>query len=333
MIDESALGTRDRKGAWVPDRRVGYGPLFAWPIRPGRIARWFVSYPGYLLPWNAVYLAIGLLVWFFATPSTETMTTFRPGWIALILLRNLAIVVAWYGLFHLRLYVRRAQDTRTKFNARWPREGSRFTFGDQTKENVFWTLASGVPIVTAYEVVTHWLFANGHITWLRWDDHPIWIVLIFLVIPIWREIHFYAIHRLIHVPALYKRVHSLHHRNTNPGPWSGLSMYPVEHLLYFSAIAIHWIVSSHPAHAMFTQFHLLLAPTPGHSGFEKIEVGNGAIETNGFGHYLHHKYFEVNYSDGVVPLDKWFGSFHDGSAEGLARFKARPGDATADGGD
>ena len=33
-------------------------------------------------------------------------------------------------------------------------------------------------------------------------------------------------------------------------------------------------------------------------------------------HYLHHRYFEVNYGgDGRVPIDKWFGTFHDGSPE------------------
>ena len=33
------------------------------------------------------------------------------------------------------------------------------------------------------------------------------------------------------------------------------------------------------------------------------------------GHYTS-SYFEVNYGgDGLVPLDKWFGSFHDGSEE------------------
>jgi len=35
---------------------------------------------------------------------------------------------------------------------------------------------------------------------------------------------------------MYKKVHSLHHRNTNIGPWSGLSMHPIEHLLFFSSI-------------------------------------------------------------------------------------------------
>ena len=30
-----------------------------------------------------------------------------------------------------------------------------------------------------------------------------------------------------------------------------------------------------------------------------------------------------NYGDGMVPLDKWFGSFHDGSPEADAAMKAR----------
>lgn len=32
-------------------------------------------------------------------------------------------------------------------------------------------------------------------------------------------------------------------------------------------------------------------------------------------HYLHHRYFTVNFGTEVVPLDKWFGSWHDGSTE------------------
>ena len=321
MIDEAELGTRDAKGNWVPDDRPGFGPLFEWPTRPVAIARWFVG--SYLLSWQLLYFGVAAAVWFVATPSTETMRSFGLGWIAGLLARNLAIVVAWYGLWHVQLYVRRSQATRTKYNPNWPRASTRFAFGHQTRDNVFWSLASGVPIVTAFEAVGLWLFATGHIVWLRWSTGPVWIVVIMLLVPIWREVHFYAIHRLIHVPALYRRVHALHHRNTNPGPWSGLSMHPVEHIAYFSAMAIHWIVPSHPLHMLFNQFHLLMAPVPGHAGFERVEVGGASLDTHGYAHYLHHKYFEVNYSDGAVPLDRWFGSFHDGSPEAAARLRAR----------
>jgi sterol desaturase/sphingolipid hydroxylase (fatty acid hydroxylase superfamily) len=327
VLDETALGVRDAKGSWVPARRCDFGPLFAWPTRPLAIAKWFVT--SYLLSWQLLYFGVAAAAWFALTPGTDALRSFSPGWIALLLLRNLGIVVAWYGVWHLRLYVRRAQDTRTKYNGKFPGDSRRFTFGNQTKDNVFWSLASGVPIVTAYEVVGLWLFASGRIPWLRWGDHAVWIVVIMLLVPIWREVHFYVVHRLIHVPALYKRVHSLHHRNVNPAPWSGLSMHPLEHVVYFSAMAIHWIVPSHPLHMLFNQFHLLMAPVPGHAGFERVEVAGGSLDTHGYAHYLHHKYFEVNYSDGAVPLDRWFGSFHDGSPEAMERMRGRSAAADA----
>jgi len=101
-------------------------------------------------------------------------------------------------------------------------------------------------------------------------------------------------------------------------------MHPVEHVVYFSAVLIHWVVPSHPVHAMFNLFHAAMAPVPGHTGFEKIELGQAhTVDTNGQAHYLHHKYFEVNYADGAIPFDRWFGSFHDGSPEAHAAMKTR----------
>ncbi len=50
---------------------------------------------------------------------------------------------------------------------------------------------------------------------------------------------------------------------------------------------------------------------------------NAAVDSHAYIHYLHHKYFEVNYGDGLIPFDKWFGTFHDGSRESEARMQAR----------
>ena len=47
------------------------------------------------------------------------------------------------------------------------------------------------------------------------------------------------------------------------------------------------------------------------------------MDVSYYAHYLHHKYFEVNYADGMVPLDKWFGSFHDGTPEAHEAMKKR----------
>ncbi|MDP1142743.1 hypothetical protein, partial [Klebsiella pneumoniae] len=77
-----------------------------------------------------------------------------------------------------------------------------FLFRNQTVDNMIWTLASGVPVWTAFEVLSLWLFANEYIPYASWAEHPVWIVVVMLLIPLFREVHFYLVHRLIHWPPL-----------------------------------------------------------------------------------------------------------------------------------
>ena len=70
-------------------------------------------------------------------------------------------------------------------------------------------------------------------------------------------------------------------------------MHPVEHLLYFSGVLIHWIVPSHPLHVIFHLQHAGLSPAPGHNGFDKVVIDKEkSVDTHCYAHYLHHKYFE-----------------------------------------
>ncbi|MES2144540.1 MAG: sterol desaturase family protein, partial [Pseudomonadota bacterium] len=150
------------------------------------------------------------------------------------------------------------------------------------------------------------------------------LALLCLVVPVIHEFHFFCIHRLIHTPLLYKWVHSVHHNSINPSPWSSLSMHPVEHLLYFSTIFYHLIIPSNPIIAIY-QLHVAgFGAVPGHVGFDKIEVTDETtVDSHAYIHYLHHKYFEVNYGDGLIPIDKWLGTFHDGSKDSDEQMKAR----------
>jgi sterol desaturase/sphingolipid hydroxylase (fatty acid hydroxylase superfamily) len=93
-------------------------------------------------------------------------------------------------------------------------------------------------------------------------------------------------------------------------------MHPVEHILYFSGVLLHWIVPSHPLHVIFHLQYVAFSPAQGHSGFGRVVLGRQrTLNTDHYFHYLHHKYFEVNYGDPLLPFDKWFGTFHDGSKE------------------
>ena len=139
----------------------------------------------------------------------------------------------WYGAFHLWLYVKRNQGTTFKYNPKWPEtDNSGFLFRNQTVDNLIWCFGSGLPIWTAFEVFTLWMMANGFIPYLTLDSNPLLFFSIFIFLPLFREVHFYCIHRLIHWPPLYRTVHKVHHANSNPGPWSGLSMHPVEPVSY-----------------------------------------------------------------------------------------------------
>jgi sterol desaturase/sphingolipid hydroxylase (fatty acid hydroxylase superfamily) len=254
------------------------------------------------------------------------MQTYEWGWVLWIWARNTVMVFALYGVMELRLYRRRAQSNRFKYNAKFPADAPSdvFWFKSQNLDNILRSFGTGLPVWSAYEVFLLHAWANGSGPWTTFEAHP-WALAVFaLLLPLIHEVHFYCIHRLIHVPILYKWIHSVHHNSVNPSPWSSLSMHPVEHLLYWSDSLIHLLIPSHP---LLVLYHLNITGTGavvGHIGFDKIETGaDTAIESHAFAHYLHHKYFEVNYADGGVPLDRWFGTWHDGTKASDAAMQAR----------
>jgi sterol desaturase/sphingolipid hydroxylase (fatty acid hydroxylase superfamily) len=93
---------------------------------------------------------------------------------------------------------------------------------------------------------------------------------------------------------------------------------------YLSPIALFFLIPGQPVHMINLASRLDVAPAQGHTGFDQIDLTDDkTFSLAYYARYLHHKYFEVNYADGMVPLDKWFGSFHDGSPEAHEAMKAR----------
>ncbi|HGH5397501.1 TPA: sterol desaturase family protein [Raoultella planticola] len=323
MIDDSQIGKRNKRGDWQPNKPAEYPPVFTWPAKPVAFLKWLIT--SYLFPWNFIYAGTSIIVWLYLTPSLSTMTNLEFGWASLILLRNAGITLFFYGAWHFRLYIQKKQGHAFKFNSKWPsKDNSAFLFRRQTPDNIIWTFVSGVPLWTAFEVLMLWAFSNGWIAFVSWEEHPWYCSIVMFFIPMFRDIHFYLVHRMLHWPPLYRWIHYLHHNNVNPGPWSGLSMHPGEHFFYFTCVLIHMIVPSHPLHAIFNLMHAGMSPAQGHLGYDKVVFEDGeTIDTGAYTHYLHHKYFECNYADGVVPLDKWFGTFHDGSKEAQQKMDER----------
>jgi sterol desaturase/sphingolipid hydroxylase (fatty acid hydroxylase superfamily) len=318
MSEAIQAESRERGAGWQPLEPVRTPPVFVWPPQPLDALRSIFGFPGYFWPWNALYTAIAFLTWRFLTPDLARMQAFAPGWITELFVCNLVLLLLVVGAWHWRLYIQRAQQDRYKYHARWPGiQDRKFLFGDQVRDNLFRTIVSAVPIWTAYEVLLFWAQANGYAPAVSWRAHPLYCLALLLLMPLYKEVHFYTVHRLIHWPLLYRTVHRIHHKNVNVGPWSGLAMHPLEHLLYFSGVLLYWIVPAHPFHVLLQLQETAFSPSQGHSGFGRVELSRGVtFDNDHYVHYLHHKYFEVNYGgDQFVPLDRWFGTFHDGSKQ------------------
>jgi lathosterol oxidase len=273
-------------------------------------------------------VVLATLCWLFLYPSLGTAKTLAFGWVFQVWLVNLGLMICIAGGLHWFFYVWRGQGKALKFDHREPAKGnSLWNFSNQVHDNMFWSLGSGVLQVTVLQVLVMWLMANGYVPTINLTSNPILFIAGLMLLPIWSAFHFYWVHRLLHVPFLYKRVHALHHRNVNIGPWSGLSMHPVEHLLYLSSLLIHCVIPSHPIHLYFHVIYLAPGAAMTHTGYEDLLIKDKRkLALGTFYHQLHHRYYECNYGNQEMPWDRWFGTFHDGSDEGTKETRSRKKD-------
>ena len=152
---------------------------------------------------------------------------------------------------------------------------------------MFYTLL-GVMQFTVWEAIFLYCYATDRLPYISDAEafsspwNIAWFCLAAFWVPLYRNVHFYFAHRFLHIKAIYKYVHSLHHRNTDIEPFAGLSMHPVEHLYYYSCLGPSLILLASPFALLWNGVHLLLSPAASHSGWEDH------FQSDQF-HYLHHR--------------------------------------------
>lgn len=328
-MSEVKSNPHNSRADWRPAGKIALAPINAWPPRLVETFKWMFGFPGYLWPYNLFWVAVSVVTWTYLTPDLADMQSFEVWWLALLYGRNFAFILVLFGGMHLYFYVYKGQGDELRFNTQpFATKNRRFLFKNQVKDNMFYALMFGVPTITGYEAVTYWAFANGYLGFFDLASDPVlfwgWFAVLLALAPVIHAIHFYFAHRLLHVKFLYKTVHSLHHHNIEVGPWSGLSMHPVEHILYFSTVVVQWLLALHPVNALYQIQLAAFYPAQGHSGFEKLMIGkNVGLDGGSYFHYLHHKYFECNYGGSLIPLDNVFGTFHDGTEKGQKMMRER----------
>jgi sterol desaturase/sphingolipid hydroxylase (fatty acid hydroxylase superfamily) len=307
---------------WKPKDPVSNSPIFNWPLSAKQIAHWLIT-NYFAISIRIFVIALALGTWQIATPDIEQCKNISVGWISLIYFRNLILILTIAGGLHLYFYTFKKQGTLLKFDHRWMGKASKlFSFQDQVFDNMYWTLVYALSFWTLFEVLFMWSYANKILPEITFDSNPFWFIGFLLVIPLWHSIHFYWTHRMLHYKPFYDRVHSIHHRNVSIGPWSGLSMHPVESFIYLTSVIIHIVVASSPFHVIFHLQFLVFNAVIAHSGFEGILFKNKKlIDTGRFHHQLHHRFFECNYGNAEMPWDRWFGTFNDGSNDAMKEIR------------
>ncbi len=315
---------QNREWNYHPDLPLQDPSPFTHLKEPRFLINW-LSHNWLSLSERILMVILATALWYLAYPSLETAQFFNFGWIFQIWVINLGLMLVIAGGLHWYFYMRKGQKKILKFDHRdLTRKNRSFLFSDQVKDNMFWSLTSGVAQLTAFQVVTMWLMANGYTPTITFVANPVWFIVWLMLLPIWSAFHFYWVHRLLHIPFFYTRYHSLHHRNINIGPWSGLAMHPVEHFIYLTTLCIHWVVASHPIHLIFHVIYQGPGAAMTHTGYENLLIKDKRKLTLGtFYHQLHHRYFECNYGNQEMPWDRWFGTFHDGSQDATLKTRQR----------
>jgi sterol desaturase/sphingolipid hydroxylase (fatty acid hydroxylase superfamily) len=255
---------------------------------------------------NFVWCNIALMVYFFAPYNFISDAVVLQNPLSLDFLASrlqvwMPLVLGYNAFWHSSLYfyglAKRPFIRERKYNL------------SKVLHNIVWT-SSGVVIWTLFENIICYLWATGRLPYIH-DTESFGgsfygvsrLILSTMAIPLWRSFHFYFAHRFLHFKALYRQVHSLHHRNTDVEPFSGLCMHPVEHLYYYSCILPNLVFLCSPFAFVWNGVHLLLSPAASHSGYEDH------FQSDAY-HYMHHRYFECNYAGtDAAFLDVFFGTF------------------------
>lgn len=126
---------------------------------------------------------------------------------------------------------------------------------------------------------------------------------------------YYFMHKAFHTKWLYKKVHSVHHRPTNPVAIAGNYLHPVEYVATISLLLIGpLLLGSHVVTIYIWIIFRQLEATDGHCGYDIpwspanfIPFYHGPAY-----HDFHHKVFTGNYAGFLPHMDKFFYGYAKG---------------------
>jgi sterol desaturase/sphingolipid hydroxylase (fatty acid hydroxylase superfamily) len=129
----------------------------------------------------------------------------------------------------------------------------------------------------------------------------LWLVVSLALMALVHDAYFYWTHRLLHHPALFARVHRVHHLSVTPSPWAAYSFHPLEALVQAGIFPlIVFLIPAHPFALFLFLLYMILRNVIGHLGVEifPVDFANHALtrwHTTTTHHDLHHRWRRGNF--------------------------------------
>ncbi|TRY76780.1 hypothetical protein TCAL_14769 [Tigriopus californicus] len=156
-----------------------------------------------------------------------------------------------------------------------------------------------------------WVMNDGYSTlYFNISDYGyLWFLLQWPAIFIMQDYLTYWIHRIYHMPFLYKHFHKLHHTYKHPTAFSVTAIHPFEFVsiqcIYISPIftfPVHWV--PYTFILLYTYYHGIID----HSGINFKRHWWQPWQPDCIFHDNHHQYFHVNFGFNIRFWDKFHGT-------------------------
>lgn len=149
----------------------------------------------------------------------------------------------------------------------------------------------------------------------HWSDHgTLYGVASFLGLIVLHDTYFYWTHRAMHDPRLFKIVHLVHHKSTNPSPWAAYAFHPIEAVVEAAIVPLAmFILPLHPLTLFAFLVFMITYNVYGHLGWELYPKNFnrhwlGKWLNTSVNHNQHHQFFAGNYGLYFRCWDEWMGT-------------------------
>jgi sterol desaturase/sphingolipid hydroxylase (fatty acid hydroxylase superfamily) len=175
-------------------------------------------------------------------------------------------------------------------------------------------LTSVIFAFSATALILLWQHGYTYIT-TDWNAYPWWYHPLSLGIALFiHETYYYWLHRWMHQPKIYRKVHKWHHDSIETSSLTSFSFHPLESVL--QAVVVPVLVLFLPMHLYTLLIFLIimtLSGTINHAGVEiypkmflRHPIARWIIGATH--HDLHHKQFRFNFGLYFTFWDKWMGT-------------------------